>query len=217
MPFLYQMNVEIGNIVKGLLEPFLVGGSGTNQFIDKLAGVVQVISTSERTENDGVVTKTFPISCNITFEECNKNGSYKDLIPNSKYGCMVYLEEETGVDFISEDRNGKKYSTAFLLVGWINQKKLGTSDCSVTGKIVNTIINALTIKPFNRDIYQSIIIEVTGQNPKSLNPFSKYTYDQDNTQYFMAPYDYFSLKINVTVTINPNCITDFEKSTEIIC
>ena len=217
MPFLYQMNVEIGNIVKGLLEPFLVGGSGTNQFIDKLAGVVKVITMQDKNESDSTIIKSFPISSNTSLEECKKPGAYKDLIPNSKYGCMVYLEEETGVDFISEDRNGKKYSTAFLLVGWINQKKLGTSDCSVTGKIVNTIINALTIKPFNRDIYQSIIIEVTGQNPKSLNPFSKYTYDEENTKYLMAPYDYFSLKVEVIVNVNLACIEPFQKRTEIIC
>ena len=217
MPFLYQMNVEIGNIVKGLLEPFLVGGSGTNQFIDKLAGVVKVITMQDKNESDSTIIKSFPISSNTYLEECKKPGAYKDLIPNSKYGCMVYLEEETGVDFISEDRNGKKYSTAFLLVGWINQKKLGTSDCSVTGKIVNTIINALTIKPFNRDIYQSIIIEVTGQNPKSLNPFSKYTYDEENTKYLMAPYDYFILKVEVIVNVNLACIEPFQKRTEIIC
>ena len=211
------MNIEIGNIVKDLLQPFVVGGSGTNQFIDKLAGVVQVISKSERTENDGVITKTFPISCNTTFEECTKSGAHKDLIPNSRYGCMIYLEEESGVDLISEDRSGKKYRTSFLLVGWLNQKKLGTNDCSVTGKVVNTIINSLSVKPFNNDIYNAIQIEVSGQNPKSTNPFSKYTYDQDNTQFLMAPYDYFSLKIEVNFTVQPLCITPFEKQNETTC
>lgn len=217
MPFLYQMNIEVGNIIKTLLEPFEVGGSGTNQFIDKLAGVVQVISKSERTESEGQVIKTFPISCNTTFEECNKLGAYKDLVPNSKYGCMVYLEEEGGVNFESEDRNGKKYNTSFLLVGWINQKKLGSSSCSITGSIINTLIIALQKKPFNSGIYNSIKITISEQNPKSINPFSKYTYDQDNTQYLMAPFDYFSLKVDVSFIVNPYCIVPFEKEAELSC
>lgn len=217
MPFLYQMNVEIGNIVKGLLEPFLVGGSGTNQFIDKLAGVVKVITMQDKNETDSTIIKSFPISSNTSLEECKKPGAYKDLIPNSKYGCMVYLEEESGVEKINEFNKVKQYRTSFLLVGWINQQKLGCYDTSITGSIVNTIIGALSVKPFNSGIYQTIQIEVTGQNPKSLNPFSKYTYDEENTKYLMAPYDYFSLKVDVIVNVNLACIEPFQKRTEIIC
>lgn len=211
------MNVAIGNIIKGLLDPFQVGGIGSNQFIDKLAGVVKVISVSERNESEGQITKTFPISCNLTYAECNRSWGYKDLIPNSNYGCMVYLEEEGGVDKIETLRTSTKYKTSLLLVGWINQKKLGSNECSVTGLIVNTIIAALSAKPFNSDIYQTIQIEVVGQNPKSVNPFSKYTYDEDNTKYLMAPFDYFSLKIDVTFSVNSLCLTPFEKTNEIIC
>ncbi len=217
MPFLYQMNVEIGNIVKGLLEPFLVGGSGTNQFIDKLAGVVKVITMQDKNETDSTIIKSFPISSNTSLEECKKPGAYKDLIPNSKYGCMVYLEEESGVEKINEFNKVKQYRTSFLLVGWINQQKLGSYDTSITGSIVNTIIGAISVKPFNSGIYQTIQIEVTGQNPKSLNPFSKYTYDEENTKYLMAPYDYFSLKVDVIVNVNLSCIEPFQKRTEIIC
>ncbi len=211
------MNVEVANIIKGLLQPFEVGGSGTNQFIDKLAGLVTAISINEKNETDGTITKTFPISCSTTFEECNKSGAYKDLMPNSRYGCMVYLEEEGGVNLVSEDRYGRKYSASFLLVGWVNQKKLGTDECSITGAVVNTIINAISIKPFNSGIYNSVQIEVNGQNPKSQNPFSKYTYDQNSTQFLMAPYDYFSLKVDVNFVVNPNCITDFSKQNNLNC
>lgn len=211
------MNVAIGNILKGLLEPFEIGGSGSNKFIDKLAGLVQPISMSEQNESGASLTKIFPISCSTTFEECCNNKAYKDLIPNSKYGCMVYFEEESGVELVEETRNGRKYKTSFLLVGWVNQKKLGTDECSITGKIVNTFINALSVKPFNNDIYTSIQIEVSGQNPKSVNPFSKYTYDADNTQYLMAPYDYFSVKIDVNFVVNSQCIVDFSKGTEQTC
>ena len=90
MPFLYQMNVEIGNIVKGLLEPFVVGGSGTNQFIDSLAGVVKVLSKQERHENEGVIIKTFPVACDMSFADCSKPGKLKELMLESKLCCIFY-------------------------------------------------------------------------------------------------------------------------------
>lgn len=216
MPFLYQMNVEIGNIVKGLLEPFVVGGSGTNQFIDRLAGVVKVLSKQERNENEGVIIKTFPVACDMSFEDCSKPGKLKELMPDSKLGCIVYLEEDGGVEKIGEFNKIKQYRVSYLLVGWLNQKKLGTSECSITGAVVNTIINALSAKPFNSGIYQTIQIEVSEQNPKSVNPFSKYSYDEE-TKFLMYPFDYFSLKLSVTVNINSSCIEPFTKQNESNC
>jgi hypothetical protein len=211
------MNVEIGNIIKDLLTPFVVGGSGSNQFIDKLAGVVKVISRQERNENEGTIIKYFPISCQTTLEDCSAPGKLSELIPNSKYGCIVYLEEDGGVEKIAEFNSVKQYKVSYLLVGWLNQKKLGDLSCSITGSVVNTIIGALSVKPFNNGIYQTIQIDVKGQNPKSINPFSKYSYDEENTKYLMHPFDYFSLKIDVTVNVNLKCIEPFQKNTEIIC
>lgn len=211
MPFLYQMTVEIGNILKDLLEPFRIGSAGDNQFIDKLAGVVKKISISEKNENDNRITKTFPVSCNITFEECTKKGSYRDLVPNSKYGCIVYLEEQSGAEKIAEMRGIKQYKASYLIVGWINQKKLGTNECSITGSIVNTIIDKISVIPFNSGIYQTVKIDVQGVNPKSINPMDKYTYDEDSTQYLFAPYDYFSIRVDVTVNVNGKCLIPFEK------
>jgi len=211
------MTNEIGNIVKEVLEQFRIGGVGTNQFIDKLAGVVRVVSTTHVAENNTTVIKTFPIACDVTYDECTRNGAYKDLIPNSKYGCMVYLEEESGVELQETVRKTNTFKVSFRIVGWINQKKLGKNECSITGQIVNTLISALQIKPFNSGIYQTIQINVIGQDPKSFNPFAKYTYDEDATKYTMPPYDYFSIRIDVLTNVNPTCIIPFEIETPIIC
>lgn len=212
------MIFEIGNIIKQQLEPLVSDGSSLTKFIDKLAGVVKVLSKQERNaDNTETIIKTFPVSCDITFEDCIQNGSYKDLIPNSKLGCIVYLEEDDSLDKINEIRGVNFYKTSYRIVGWLNQKKLGTNDCSITGKIVNTIISKLQQKQFNSGIYQQIDINVIGQDQKSYNPFAKYSYDEDATKYLMAPFDYFSIKIEVTVGVNVKCIEPFEKQTPILC
>ena len=80
------MVIEVGNIIKGYLQPLT--------FIDKLAGVVKVITKTDLDENNKPVVKKFPVACDVNFNECQTTGKYKDLIPNSSLGCIVFLETQ---------------------------------------------------------------------------------------------------------------------------
>lgn len=210
------MVVEIGNILKSYLEPLVSDGSTSTKFIDKLAGVIKVVTKTEMGDSNNPIRKTFPVSCNINFEDCNNNGAYKDLIPNSLLGCIVYFED-LGIRLVNEERGYRRWRSSYRMIGWINQKKLGTNECNVTGTIINTLINQFPSKAFNSGIYTQCLIEVLGQDPKSLNPFSKFTYDEDRTQYLMNPFDYFSLQIDVTCSVHGSCVVAFEKQTENNC
>lgn len=212
------MTTEVGNILKSFLEPLRVGGTGTNQFIDKLAGVVKTISKSDLDSSNNRVSKTFPIACGTSFEECSQSNAYTDLIPNSALGCIVYLED-LGVRLLGEESNKRHWKASYRLVCWINQKQLGYDDCSITGQVLNTIISQFPKGFFNATgtIYQRCSVEILGQDPKSLNPFSKYSYDEDKTQYLMSPFDYFSIQIDVNFSVDNRCLTPFEKTTPIIC
>lgn len=210
------MIVEAGNIIVGFLEPLVVGGSGSNPFIDKLTGVVKPITKIDLDKDNKPIRKTFPVSCNVNAEDCLSNGRYKDLTPDSKIGCMVYLED---VSSKFAGRDGRKYNwiNQYRLVSWINQKKLGVDSCNVTSNIITTIIELLPEFPFNSGVFQRGEIDVIAQDPKSFNPFSKYSYDEDRTQYLMYPYDYFSLQIEFRYQLDKSCFTPFQKQTEIPC
>lgn len=212
------MTTEIGNILKSFLEPLRVGGTGSNQFIDKLEGVVKSITRSDLDSNNSRISKTFPIACGTSFADCNNSSKYTDLIPNSNLGCIVYFED-LGVRMISEDGNKRSWKSSYRLVCWLNQKKLGYDDCSITGQVINTMIEQFPKNYFNvtDTIYQKCSIEILGQDPKSFNPFSKYSYDEDKTQYLMSPFDYFSIQIDVNFSVDNRCLTPFEKTTPIIC
>lgn len=212
------MTTEVGNILKSFLEPLRVGGTGTNQFIDKLAGVVKTITKSDIGQNNTRVSKTFPVACGTSYTDCNNPSIYTDLVPNSNLGCIVYFED-LGVRLISEDGHKRNWKGSYRLVGWINQKKLGYNDCSITGQVVNTIINQFPKSFFNvtGSIYQKCSIEVLGQDPKSTNPFAKYSYDEDKTQYLMHPFDYFSIQVDINYTVDSRCLTPFEKQTPDNC
>ncbi len=210
------MTEEVGNIVIGYLDQFRVGGSGSNQFIDKLAGVVQVIS---KTESDGnrMVVKSFPVSCNLSYEECNSTSLYKDLVPDSRLGCITYLED---VSMVYVGNRGRKmgWKGQYRLVCWVNKKKLGKASlCSISSQIITTFLSAFPQFPTNEGNYQQVLVKVLGQDPKSYNPFAKYSYDEKVKQYLMHPFEYFSLPIEVSFEIDQSCIEAFEKDAENVC
>ena len=203
------MTIEVGNIIKGYLQSL--------SFIDKLAGVVKVITKVDVDENGKTITKRFPVACNVDFNTCSNTDKYKDLIPDSSLGCIIFLED-LGCRFIGNKGNKQAWKASYRLVGWVNNAKLGKENCSVTGQIIASIINKFPVVPFNDGIYQTVVINVIGQDPKTGNsPFLKYTYDEVQTQYLMFPFDYFSLTVDVNFDIDKRCLTDFVKNSEINC
>lgn len=212
------MTIELGNILKSFLDPLKSDGVTASKFIDKLAGVVKTAVRSGKDSNNGRTLQSFPIACGTSFEDCNKNGSLTDLVPNSNLGCIVYFED-LGVRLLSKSGQLRNWKASYRMVGWINMKKLGSDSCSVSGTIINTILNQFPENQFNvaSTPYQRCSIEVLGQDPKSLNPFSKYSYDEDKTQYLMHPFDYFSMQVDVDFSVHKSCVVAFEKETSIIC
>lgn len=211
------MIIEVGEKIKNYLEVYRVGGTGSNQFIDKLAGVVKVITKTDKDGDNRTIEKRFPVACGVTYNECINTGVYKDLVPNSKLGCIIYLEEVSNT-FLGNKGRKSAWKAQYRLVCWMNKKKLGKdAECSISSQVIMTLINAFPQFPNNVDEFQQLFIRVIGQDPKSLNPFAKYGYGEDVNQYLMHPFDYFSLALEATFEIDQSCFTPFEKDTENVC
>ena len=198
---------DIANILKTKLTPLT--------FIDRLAGLVRVQTT---TSESGAVVR-FPVSCDISFADCNNvNSTYKDLIPNSSAKCIVYFEDFGITPSTPVITTNLGFTARFKLVGWINQKKIGSDLCSASSLVVANIIKQLDVNQFNQGMYQFIEIVFIGQDAKhNTNPFSKYSYDENVNQYLMKPYDYFSLNFDVNFDLNTACLNDLIINTEIPC
>jgi hypothetical protein len=207
---------EAGEIVKNYLDIYRVGGSGSNQFIDKLAGVVTVISKTDRDGDNKTVFKRFPVACGVSYADC-LNGKYKDLVPNTQVGCITYLEE-VAASFLGNRGRKQMWKLQFRLVCWMNKKKLGKdSSCSISSQVITTLMDAFPDFPKNEGNFQQFFVRVIGQDPKTLNPFSKYSYSEEINQHLMHPNEYFSLALEVTFEIDKSCVTPFEKETENDC
>lgn len=196
------MIIEVGNIIIGKINGL--------PFIDKYAGVVK-----PATYSDEGVKKTFPISCALDITQCKK-GDYMDLCPDSSKKSVLYLEDKY-IRFVSREGNDYRFQGSFDLVCWLNLPKLGLEQCSVSAKAILSVMAQFSATPANHGIYQKLLITPLGQNPKSINPFAKYSYDESVSQFLLYPFDYFVLPLQVDFVVNKKCVDEFLTSDPIGC
>jgi hypothetical protein len=199
------MNQAIANIIKEKIQDL--------DFIDKIAGLVSATYSNVR-DGDKIEQKCFPVACCVTADDC-KVGAYNDLCPDSKYKTVIYFEDG-GVKFVKSEGNFKYYTSDLNLICWINVAKIledgcniGTT-CTLSAHIIAEIIRHLPEFAQHIDPFSHVKIEVTGQTVRSNSIFSKYTYNEKQTQYLMYPYDYFSLDIKTDFAICMKSTTVYE-------
>ena len=178
-------------------------------WVDKIAGLVQTANIRQKT-GDNVTDKSYPISCDITEDACLK-GAYQDLCPNSKKKSVVYFEDQ-GVTFDRQEGNRLYYVSSLRLVCWLNLQliqevgcKKDVTGCGTSGDYVIEVIKKFNYVPFNVGGLYMIMIQPPSQVERSVEIFSKYTYNEEALQYLMFPYDYFALNITTNFTIP--CLT----------
>lgn len=193
------MNQTVANILKDYLEDC---GS---DFVDKIAGLVQTVHLNI-VNSDGVkVEKTFPVSCNFTAEDC-KAGLYNDLTPDSKYKTVIYFEDG-GVTFNNRQGNWACYTSNLKLVCWINVKLYsgGVCDiadpCTASTEIIKKILCCFPSQPVYVSAYSRFMPTIVSEEIRSNAIFSKYTYNELQTQYLLYPYDFFALNIRTDFCI----------------
>ena len=201
------MNQAIATIIKNKI-------SGLD-FVDKISGLVSAQSISVKNGDDNV-TKTYPVACCTTADDC-KSGAYNDLCPNSDYKTVIYFEDE-GCTLVKTEGRFQYWESSVTLVCWINVAKiLGDAcstgaTCTLSSEFIVDIIRELPEFPQNIFPFAQVKIEVEGQTIRSNSIFSKYTFDELQTQYLMAPYDYFALDIKTSFAICINSTDVFDST-----
>ena len=197
------MNAMIADILKTNIESL--------PFIDRLSGLVRTVSIKEES---GRITRK-PIACDVSSDDCAR-GTYQDLVPNSSKLSIVYFEENGGVQPIGNEKNNYVFRSQLRMVGWLNLKKMGFTNCTWSGNAVLQILSRLPRNVFNSGNFQKIKITAIAEAEKSAeNIFGKYTYDETVNQYLLYPFDYFALNITTEFQVNPDCIEEMNMEEEL--
>jgi len=190
------MTIDIGNI---LINQFV-----TLPWVDKYAGVVKIMSFSDKNKDGKQVIKKFPAVCTLTPQDCSE-GRYLDLCPDSKKKSVMFLEDN-GLRFVRQEGRHYSFKASFNHVLWLNIPLLKVNECSYSSLATIGMLKKLPVTPFQSSIYQRIKINYTGQVSSSINPFAKYTFDESISQYLIFPYDYVVSTFEVDFMVSKDCI-----------
>ena len=128
----------------------------------------------------------------------------------------MYLED-TGLRLVSKEGNYLNWRAQYNLVVWLNLPKLGFNGCSYSATAMLSILKKLPARPFNSGQHHLINIQAVGQQPKTTNPFSRYSYDESVNQFLMYPYDFFVLLLDVSFQNDLRCINIASLSPALDC
>jgi hypothetical protein len=191
------MNNKLAHILVNYIEHL--------DWIDKISGLVQTANIREKV-GESITNKSFPISCDVSYEECIK-GRYQDLAPDSKKKSVLYFEDRA-ISFIKRNGNTLQFQSSLRLVCWLNLKLIHSAtcdvevdNCGVSGDYVIEVIKSLPSIPFTEGDFISIYINSISQAERSVDIFSKYTYSETATQYLLFPFDFFALDFSIDFTI----------------
>lgn len=192
----------------------------------RIAGLVSPISKKDKEGKPF----TFPISCDVDGTACYEQGRYFDLLPNDLYRAVIYFEQLSDVSFTGYKDSKDKimiYESSLRLVGWINLKKFGSTDCTITSRLVLGIIKALTATKgeisresgqfavsdanFTNAVVELVIDQQVRQNP---NIFGRYTLKETNLLY---PWDYFAIDLTCNLYVGRECFVEVTAGAEILC
>jgi len=186
-------------------------------FMDKYAGIVRVLNYKDFSKDGSSFTrKTFPVDCQTSFDECNKNKRYLDLCPDSSKKSVIYLEDN-GIKPVRSEGPWVYWTASIDLVAWLNLPKLGTDSCSYSSIVQQGLLSKLLVSGLNVDNYNMINIDLANIKPKSVNPFVKYSYDETINQFLMYPYDYFVMGLEFNFRMNKKCFKVEPLNTPIDC
>lgn len=202
------MNQAIANIIKTKIEGL--------DFVDKIAGLTSVTYFDIKDKDNNLVQKAFPIACCVSADDC-KEGSYNELMPDSKYKTVIYFED-MGVTFNRSESHWKYYTSNLRLVCWINVAKILGDDCNegtactLSSHLITEIIRVLPEFADHYYPFNHVYSEVINQEIRSNSIFAAYTYDEKHAQYLMYPYDYFALDIQTQFAICLRSETVYDSS-----
>lgn len=185
-------------------------------FIDRAAGLVRSFYKSEgNPDNSKNYTKRYPVACKES-EACSPS-DIMDMIPNAKYNCMIYFEDE-GVTYEGQGTNGiQNFISRLTLVCWFNTSKFQATTCTITDEMAIAMITNIRKDLYADGIIHTIKHQIKGAAQKSASTFQRYTYSEFKLSYLNPPYDYFTIPIETTFSLTKNCQVMPALKTDLTC
>lgn len=133
------------------------------------------------------------------------------MVPETKESAVVFFEANEATSEY-QSVNTSIFKCPARLIVWLNTQRLAGSPDQIRADILRSIQSEIAnTHPFNR-----IRCRVTSYN-SGPGIFSRYTFDEAETQHLMPPFAYFAVNIDVTFAVSPACVFETVNQTAPQC
>ena len=203
------MIAAVVEIVKARIAPL--------SFVDTLAGLTRIVRRKIKT-TDGTKVQTFPVGCDVTAVQCEAE-DFMPLHPDNTKKTVIWFEDpqNEGATVVRDDKDRIYFRARPWMIVWINKKELGKTDCYISGDIMQAILKEVGfVNTQNEGNYLGFKAKPI-REVKDQNFFTKYSWNEEITQYLMHPYDYMAIQFEITWHMHRNCVNEFTPDTPIDC
>lgn len=190
--------------MNAILADALASTLSSLNFISRAAGCVDVLSRPLGNDKFQKIpaSKVIHKDAVASVIDCNNTADYYDLVPTNEEIGILYFED-LGARSTATTASGTVWKGSLQLVCWLNYNRIGT--VNAPGTIQQAVRSAIPQYISQSGYFLGGTIKVSQEPRKSSNPFKKYDYDELKTQYFMHPFDYFTMIIQYTTVISKEC------------
>lgn len=187
------MNKEITKVLRKRLE-----ADYGLEFIDVFSGLVQTVTRKDQDANGNPKSIRFPVSYDTNIVDGGKSPE-KALTPDSTKKGLIYFEERSPIVTGRRSSSGfMEYRSNIDLVAWINRRKITGDDYSeITKTAIERVIEKINRSQEEENGFVNIRLAVQSIRQDG-NIFSKYTYDEEITQFLRPPFEFFAISFVVS-------------------
>jgi hypothetical protein len=166
-------------------------------FADRTGGLVMRMNDSRTTP------KSYPVEINQD-KELGDNQYMRRLVPDTNLKSLMYWEQRTPPTVTKEHNKWYECEASLSLVVWFSYLQVDP-DMKDPAYLIAQIVNAIPFKVGNYQCLAAITCSYAGQDSNDGSIFTKYTYNEPNSQFFKYPYDYFVLNFDVSYRVVADC------------
>lgn len=201
------MNSQLAEILRSKIEGL--------PFVDILEGAVRMAVEIVTIEGKPTA-RYFPVPCAFTDDDCKKDSMKFLLTPGAGKKHIMFFEDG-GVTFRELKTGMYHYVSNLKLLCWFDSREFDPQGCTLSSRMVQSIITSLPTNIFNEGEFSGIHIEKISEMKKVPGEIFRSWNFRTANQILVHPYDYFGLDITTHFCIAKGCFQEVTKRTTPAC
>ena len=169
-------------------------------WLGKTAGLTRPIATRKTGKPE-----VWPIAQDVLGSLDCEDGKVDAMFPDERYRSILFIECTQWPRRKDERIGQPSWTSTFRVIVWMNCAKLeGIAGCGDVA--YQNLVTTLDGYPFNSDPFRFVLIQAVGGGPmRGKEVFGRYTFNEERSQLYHYPFDYFALDLQVDFVLPKGC------------